>query len=84
MAGRPRGGRVPTLFVSCVADWCEAVASDDESGGELATQHLVDLGHKRIVYFADPLAIDGARACGQPSNTQPTLSRFLAFYQPGL
>ncbi|HXD80960.1 MAG TPA: LacI family DNA-binding transcriptional regulator [Candidatus Acidoferrum sp.] len=64
-AGRERArriveGRVPTVFVSCVADWCEAVAADDRSGGELATQHLVDLGHERIVYFADPLVEDAA------------------------
>jgi LacI family transcriptional regulator len=64
-AGRERArsmveGRVPTVFVSCTADWCEAVCADDESGGQLATQHLVDLGHERIVYFADPLVEDAA------------------------
>jgi LacI family transcriptional regulator len=53
-------GHVPTVFVSCVADWCEAVSADDEAGGVLATQHLVDLGHERIVYFADPLVEDAA------------------------
>jgi LacI family transcriptional regulator len=53
-------GRVPSVFVSCVADWCDVVAADDVSGGELATQHLVDLGHKRIAYFADPLVEDAA------------------------
>jgi LacI family transcriptional regulator len=46
--------------VSFVADWCDAVSADDEAGGELATQHLVDLGHKRIAYFADPLVEDAA------------------------
>jgi DNA-binding LacI/PurR family transcriptional regulator len=64
-AGRERTrslveGRVPAVFVSCVADWCDAVSADDEAGGELATQHLVDLGHRRIVYFADPLVEDAA------------------------
>jgi LacI family transcriptional regulator len=64
-AGRARArslveGRVPAVFVSCLADWCECVAADDEAGGELATQHLVDLGHKRIAYFADPLVEDAA------------------------
>lgn len=53
-------GRVPAVFVSCVADWCDVVTADDESGGELATQHLADLGHERIVYFADPLVEDTA------------------------
>jgi DNA-binding LacI/PurR family transcriptional regulator len=53
-------GRVPAVCVSFVADWCDAVSADDEAGGELATQHLVDLGHKRIAYFADPLVEDAA------------------------
>ncbi|HYM66324.1 MAG TPA: LacI family DNA-binding transcriptional regulator, partial [Patescibacteria group bacterium] len=53
-------GRVPSVFVSCVADWCDVVSADDESGGELATRHLVELGHRRIAYFADPLVEDAA------------------------
>jgi LacI family transcriptional regulator len=53
-------GRMPSVFVTCVSGWCDAVTADDESGGELATQHLIDLGHTRIAYLADPLAEDAA------------------------
>jgi LacI family transcriptional regulator len=53
-------GRVPAVFVSCVADWGDVVSGDDEAGAELATKHLVDLGHERIAYFADPIVEDAA------------------------
>ncbi len=53
-------GRVPVVFVSCEADWGDVVAGDDQGGAKLATQHLVDLGHKRIAYFADPIVEDAA------------------------
>jgi LacI family transcriptional regulator len=48
-------GRIPAVFVACDSDWGDVVRCDDEAGGRLATQHLVDLGHQRIAYFADPL-----------------------------
>jgi DNA-binding LacI/PurR family transcriptional regulator len=53
-------GRLPAVFVSCAADWGDVVSGDDEAGAELATQHLVDLGHERIAYFADPIVEDAA------------------------
>jgi DNA-binding LacI/PurR family transcriptional regulator len=31
------------------------VVTDDVSGGRAATQHLIDLGHRRIGYISDPL-----------------------------
>ncbi len=31
------------------------VVTDDASGGRAATQHLIDLGHRRIGYISDPL-----------------------------
>jgi LacI family transcriptional regulator len=48
-------GRIPTVFVTCDSEWGDVVRSDDENGGRLATQHLVQLGHERIAYFADPV-----------------------------
>ena len=52
--------RVPTVFVSCPSDWGDVVCADDRKGAELATQHLIDLGHQRIVYLADPVVEDAA------------------------
>lgn len=48
-------GRIPAVFVTCESDWGDVVRCDDETGGRIATQHLVDLGHQRITYFADPI-----------------------------
>jgi LacI family transcriptional regulator len=36
------------------------VSADDAAGGELATRHLVELGHRRVAYFADPIVEDAA------------------------
>ena len=61
--GRARSvveGRVPAVFLTCTADWGDVVSGDDEAGAELATQHLVDIGHRRIAYFADPIVEDAA------------------------
>lgn len=52
--------RVPAVFLTCSADWGDVVSGDDEAGAELATQHLIDLGHERIAYFADPIVEDAA------------------------
>jgi LacI family transcriptional regulator len=53
-------GVVPSVFVTCSADWGDVVSGDDQRGAELATRHLIDLGHQRIAYFADPTVEDGA------------------------
>jgi DNA-binding LacI/PurR family transcriptional regulator len=60
-------GQVPVVFLTCSADWGDVVSSDDERGARLATQHLIELGHRRIAYFADPIvedATDRARQGG--------------------
>jgi LacI family transcriptional regulator len=53
-------GVVPSVFVTCTADWGDVVSGDDRRGAELATRHLIDLGHQRIAYFADPTVEDAA------------------------
>lgn len=53
-------GRAPVVFVTCTADWGDVVTADDKAGAEMATKHLVDLGHNRIAYFADPIVEDAA------------------------
>jgi len=53
-------GRVPAVFASCSADWGDTVCADDEHGAGLAARHLIELGHRRIAYFADPLVEDVA------------------------
>lgn len=46
---------VPVVFVDAHenTDKLPRVLGDDVAGGELATQHLLDLGHRRIAYIGD-------------------------------
>jgi LacI family transcriptional regulator len=53
-------GVVPSVFVTCSADWGDVVSGDDERGAGMATRHLIELGHRRIAYFADPTVEDAA------------------------
>src|SRR5207248_4746152 len=51
--------RVPTILLGHSAPFCSqfiSVASDDLLGSSAATQHLLKLGHKRIVFLSGPLA----------------------------
>ena len=46
--------QVPVVFLGCHADWGDVVSVDDVRGGRLATNHLIDAGHKRIAYVSVP------------------------------
>jgi len=58
--------RVPAVFVGSRQDWCDSVAVDDERGGRWATEHLLELGHRRIVCITTPAEedSDAARIAG--------------------
>jgi LacI family transcriptional regulator len=42
------------------ADWC-SVAVDDELGGRLAIDHLLELGHRRVAYVGGPMQLGQVR-----------------------
>jgi DNA-binding LacI/PurR family transcriptional regulator len=48
-----RDPTVPVVFIDRRAPGLPHVFVDDTEGGRLATQHLVDLGHRRIAYIGD-------------------------------
>ena len=51
--------KIPTVLLGHPAPFCAQfhnVATDDLLGSYAATQHLLKLGHKRIAFFAGPLA----------------------------
>ena len=54
---------LPVVCVDRAADLPGAavVRSDQRTGGRLATEHLVALGHERIAHLAGPLHLDVAR-----------------------
>jgi len=44
---------VPVVLVDASADGVPTVSTDDFDGGRMATQHLVDLGHRSIGFLGD-------------------------------
>src|SRR5262245_26748417 len=44
---------MPIVLVDAHGDQVPAVVTDDVEGGRLATQHLLDLGHRRIAFIGD-------------------------------
>ncbi len=45
-------GKVPVMFASMREKWSDSISVADNAGAQLAIQHLIDLGHRRISYFA--------------------------------
>ncbi|MHB8611439.1 MAG: LacI family DNA-binding transcriptional regulator [Candidatus Dormibacteraceae bacterium] len=49
---------VPVVFVSCKAPWGDVVSVDDVRGAQLATNHLIEGGHRRIAFVSIPELAD--------------------------
>lgn len=50
-----RNAPVPVVLIDAAAEGLPSVLIDDVIGGELATNHLIALGHRRIGFIGDPL-----------------------------
>jgi DNA-binding LacI/PurR family transcriptional regulator len=46
--------RYPTVLLDTTSPYLPSVCVDDRAGGRLATQHLLDLGHRRIGFVGEP------------------------------
>ncbi len=53
--GRWAGAGVPVVLVDTSHPALHRVVIDDVAGGYLATQHLIELGHRRIAFVGDPI-----------------------------
>jgi len=51
---RLRAAEIPCVLIDAVHPSFPSVAVDDVAGGELATRHLVELGHRRVALIGDP------------------------------
>ena len=49
-----RRHEIPVVFLSCSAAWGDVVSADDVHGGRMATEHLIELGHRRIAFVSIP------------------------------
>lgn len=64
---------MPTVLVDTDHPALNRVVVDDVQGGQLATQHLINLGHLKIAYISDPL--------DNPFNFTSSRDRFLGYRQ---
>lgn len=46
---------IPVVLIDARHPKMDVVYVDDEAGGRMATQHLIDLGHRRIAFLSDYL-----------------------------
>jgi DNA-binding LacI/PurR family transcriptional regulator len=56
--------RTPTVLLGHRAPFCERfvnVETEDIAASEVATQHLIELGHRRIAFFAGPASVPASR-----------------------
>lgn len=51
---RFRRAGVPVVLVNARHEALPRILSDDVAGGELATRHLIELGHERIAFVGEP------------------------------
>jgi DNA-binding LacI/PurR family transcriptional regulator len=45
---------IPCVLIDAVHPQFPSIAVDDVAGGEIATRHLVELGHRRVALIGDP------------------------------
>jgi len=51
---RLRAANIPCVLIDAVHPNFPSIAVDDVAGGELATRHLIELGHRRVALIGDP------------------------------
>jgi DNA-binding LacI/PurR family transcriptional regulator len=51
---RLQAADIPCVLIDAVHPSFPSIAVDDVAGGELATRHLVQLGHRRVALIGDP------------------------------
>ena len=82
--------RIPTVAIGHDLD-CFAVAADDNHGGELAAQHLLGLGRKKLAVLQGKpeggkrvMRVDAFVAAAQAAGVEPTLIEAEANATPSL
>lgn len=47
-------GNTPVVSIARTIPGCDSIVSDNASGAKIATEHLLDLGHKNITFISNP------------------------------
>jgi LacI family transcriptional regulator len=67
--------RAPVVFVGLREDWGDSVAAGDVEGGRLATEHLIEHGHRAITYLTTP-AVEQRADRGRHTGYRAAMRRF--------
>jgi LacI family transcriptional regulator len=59
LADSLRRADIPMVAIGLRQEWTDSVGPRDREGGRLATQHLLDLGHRRIGYLRTSMVEPG-------------------------
>jgi DNA-binding LacI/PurR family transcriptional regulator len=55
-------GTIPTVLIDCLStSSLPSVAVDNELGAQIATEHLIGLGHRRITHLSGAMSLEVAR-----------------------
>jgi DNA-binding LacI/PurR family transcriptional regulator len=76
---RFRASRIPVVLIDVPSSELPSDTVDDVAGGELATRHLIDLGHTEIGFVGD----DEDTAIGAPASADRRNGYQQAFKTPG-
>ena len=73
-------GQVPVVFVAAEEPWADSVTIDEHRGGELVARHLIDLGHRRLLFVgprqpdrADARRLEGFLRAAADARLRPTV-----------
>jgi LacI family transcriptional regulator len=74
------GGRFTSMFIAAEEPWADSVTVDERRGGEIAAQHLLDLGHRRLAFVgphrrdrADSRRLEGFTRAARVAGIRPTV-----------
>ncbi|HEY3073237.1 MAG TPA: LacI family DNA-binding transcriptional regulator [Candidatus Limnocylindrales bacterium] len=59
LVGSRINGQTPTVFIAADEPWADSVTVNEQRGGELVAEHLIELGHRRLA-FVGPTSRDRA------------------------
>jgi LacI family transcriptional regulator len=71
-------GQIPSVFVAAEEPWADSVTVDEHRGGEIVARHLIELGHRRLVFVgphqrdrADSRRLEGFLRAAGDAGLQP-------------